>query len=109
MLTTSHRETSSSRSPGKLGETSRSHQEKPPPPRSLKNVPVVEKIAKFTRDVIRDIQQMEMELLEARSLQRALRKVFEVEDNRDILTIARETRGQLNQVRKELWTSQKEH
>ena len=109
MLTMSHREASSSRSPGKLGESSRSHREKPPPSRSLKDVPVAEKIAKFTRDVTLDIQKMEMELLEARSLQRALRKVFEVEDNRDILTIARETRGQLTQVRKELWTSQKEH
>ena len=62
---------------------------------------MVEKIAKFSRNMTWNIQQMEMALLEARRLQRALRKVFEVEDNRDILTIAQETRGQLAQVRKE--------
>ena len=99
MLTTSHREASSFWS----------HRKKPLPFRSLKNVPVVEKIAKFSRDVTQDIQQMQMELLEARSLQRALRKVFEAEDTRDILIVARETRGQLAQVKKDLWISQKEH
>jgi len=35
-----------------------------------------------------DVQQMEMELLEARSLQRALQKVFGIEDTKDILIAA---------------------
>lgn len=52
---------------------------------------------------------MEMELLDARSLQRALRKVFGVEETGYILTVAGEVRGQLTKVKKDLWTSQKEY
>ena len=48
---TNHREPSSSRSPQNNGESSRSHREKPPPSRPLKDLTLVEKIAKFSREV----------------------------------------------------------
>ena len=105
----SHPEASSPQSLWDKGRSSRSPRENPPPPRAPKNLTLVERVAKFSRDVTRDVQQMEMELLEARSLQRALRELFGVEDTRDILAAARETREQLARVKKDLRTSQKEH
>ena len=108
-LPVSQQEASSSRSLRNDGKPHRSHRENPPPSRSSKSLTMVEQVAKLSRDVTRDIHRMEIELLEAQSLQRALRKEFGVEDNRDILMAAREVRGELAKVKRDLRVSQKEH
>lgn len=51
---------------------------------------------------------MEKEILEARSLHKALRKVFGLEANEDILSAAREIQKQVMRMKKELHASQEE-
>lgn len=64
----SNKEALLSRSPRNNGRSSRSHRENPPPLRLSKNLTLVERVAKFSREVTRDDQQMEMELREAMTL-----------------------------------------
>lgn len=65
----------------------------------------MEKIAKLSQDATQNVQKMEVELLEARSLQKTLKKIFGVEDTRDILPAAREVQEQSTKVKKDLRTS----
>jgi hypothetical protein len=102
-------EASSSRSPRNNVRPPRSYREERLPFPLPKDLTLAEKVAKFSRDVTQDVQQMEMELLEARSFQRVLRKMFGVQDTGEILAAALATREELTKVKKDLRASQKEH
>ncbi len=105
------KEASSSRVPRKRLNRSSSPPRKrlnrsPSPPR--KKPSLAEKVNSLSREVTRKIEDMEGEVMEARSLHRTLRKMFGWEEEEDILYAARETRRKFMKMKKELRVHQEE-
>lgn len=101
------KEASSSRAPVRLTKAS------PLPRERLSPTPwrkpsFVEKVVFMSKEVSRSIQNMQEEILEARTLHKALRKVFGWKEEEDILFAARETPREMLRLKKEVRAYQEE-